>query len=135
MNPASEVKNQPGLVPAGCPRLFRDPRHGRPCATGRSCTWVRRRRAWRGETRGFRYDLLLPPAQRPTSFHVGTREFDPIHVGYLTGDTVPDNAFEFSTVDAAGSPIEGNSNLGHDYGNASFSEADRLALVEYMKTL
>jgi hypothetical protein len=36
---------------------------------------------------------------------------------------------------AAGRPIPGNSNLGHDYGNAGLSERMRRALVEYMKTL
>ncbi len=28
------------------------------------------------------YDLLLPPSQRPTKFTVGSREFDPVHVGF-----------------------------------------------------
>jgi cytochrome c peroxidase len=81
------------------------------------------------------YDLLLPPAQRPKSFLVGTREFDPAHVGYLTDATAPGNSFEFRVVDSGGAPIEGNSNDGHDYGSAGFGEADRLALVEYMKSL
>jgi hypothetical protein len=31
--------------------------------------------------------------------------------------------------------IDGNSNAGHDYGNAEFSHEDRMALVEYMKGL
>lgn len=29
----------------------------------------------------------------------------------------------------------GNSNLGHDYGNAQFTEEERWALVEYMKAV
>ena len=37
--------------------------------------------------------------------------------------------------DATGAPVQGNSNGGHDYGNAKLSDDDRWALIEYMKTL
>jgi hypothetical protein len=80
------------------------------------------------------YDLLLPPDQRPKSFPVGTREFDPTNVGYVTSPS-PENSFTFATEDAAGKPLDGNSNLGHDYGNAGFADEQRRALVEYMKSL
>lgn len=80
------------------------------------------------------YELLLPPAQRRTSFCTGTREFDPVNVGYRA-ECLPENPFRFSTRDADGNPLRGNSNFGHDYGNANLSEADRRALVEYLKTL
>lgn len=79
------------------------------------------------------YDLLLKPADRPTRFWVGSSEFDPKHVGFV-GTPGPVGSW-FSTKGADGKPLIGNSNLGHDYGNSRFSEADRLALVEYMKTL
>lgn len=80
------------------------------------------------------YDLLLPADQRPASFWIGSREFDPVKVGYVS-ETKPDGmAFEFRVADDAG-PIRGNSNAGHDYGASSLSEDDRWALVEYMKTL
>ncbi len=89
------------------------------------------------------YDLLLPPDQRPKKFLVGTREFDPQRVGFVTRDAggklledaTGDNSFVFNTRDAAGRVIDGNSNAGHDYGNASLSEDDRWALVEYLKGL
>jgi mono/diheme cytochrome c family protein len=80
------------------------------------------------------YDLLLPPDQRPTSFYVGTREFDPVKVGFVTTPG-PDNSFLYQTRDAQGQIIPGNSNAGHDYGNAQFSDDDRWAIVEYLKTL
>jgi mono/diheme cytochrome c family protein len=80
------------------------------------------------------YDLLLPPDQRPQAFYLGSREFDPDKVGYVTAQSA-ENSFEFRTRDEAGRVIDGNSNAGHDYGNASLSEADRRALVEYMKSL
>ena len=79
------------------------------------------------------WDLLLPPAARPATFNVGSRDFDPVRVGYVTAPSA-ENSFRFVTRDANG-PIAGNSNAGHDYGNAGFSDADRWALVEYMKTL
>lgn len=80
------------------------------------------------------YDLLLPPDQRPESFYTGAREFDPVKVGYVTAAR-PDNPFLFRTRDLDGAMVAGNSNAGHDYGNAAFSEADRAALIAYMKTL
>ena len=95
-------------------------------------------------------DLLLPPSQRPRRFWVGNAEFDPVAVGFV--DARPESGFgsEFSTHDRDGRPIRGNSNGGHDYrffdrtldpatgqpiGLRDFTEAERLALVEYMKQL
>ena len=73
-------------------------------------------------------ELLLPPAERKPVFYVGTREFDPVNVGFVT-EPGPDNSFRFDTT------IDGNSNSGHDYGNATFTPDDRKALIEYLKTL
>ena len=82
------------------------------------------------------YHLLLPPAQRPTTFTLGTREFDPERVGYVTTGASEayataradvENSFTFRTVDERGRSIPGNANTGHDYGNARLSEADRWA--------
>jgi hypothetical protein len=78
--------------------------------------------------------VALPRDQRPKKFYVGTREFDPVKVGFVTTQSA-DNDFLFRTEDASGKPIDGNSNAGHDYGNAQFNADDRKALVEYMKTL
>ncbi len=78
------------------------------------------------------YDLLLPPAQRPQSFHLGTSQFDPARVGFDTRPS-PENSFEFRTRDAQGNILWGNFNGGHYY--RGYSEEERRALVEYMKTL
>ena len=77
------------------------------------------------------YDLLLPAVDRPQSFYTGSSEFDPEKVGYVS-DVGP---FLFETRDPEGSILSGNSNLGHEYGVSGFTEADRQALVEFMKTL
>ena len=79
------------------------------------------------------YDLLLPPAQRPADFYVGTREFDPVKVGYVTTQSA-DNSFHFVARDGSGM-VAGNGNGGHDYGNASLTDPDRWAIIEYLKTL
>ena len=86
------------------------------------------------------YDLLLPPQDRPASFALGTRAFDPEKVGYVTegskfatDQTRADSTFVFRTRDANG-PISGNGNDGHDYGTA-LDDKDRWALVEYMKAV
>lgn len=75
------------------------------------------------------YDLLLPPARRPVSFSVGTREFDPVKVGYVSGAEAPGNRFLFDT------RVAGNSNQGHDYRTGELTDSQRLALLEYLKTL
>ena len=80
------------------------------------------------------YDLLLPPEKRPDFFWVGTREFDPDKVGFVTVQG-PQNSFLLRTRDISGRMIDGNSNAGHDYGNSELDDAARKALVDYMKTL
>ncbi len=71
------------------------------------------------------YDLLLPEDQRPKTFTVGRWAFDDKRVGYV------------STGDGPGvldTTIPGNHNTGHLYGT-TLDESERLALVEYLKTL
>jgi hypothetical protein len=80
-------------------------------------------------------DELLKPAQdRPARFHAGTREFDPVHVGFTTA-AVP-GSFEFDT------SKRGNSNAGHEHYRGPgeqqdhvFTDDERKALIEYLKTL
>jgi hypothetical protein len=73
------------------------------------------------------HELLLPPARRTRIFYVGSWEFDPEYVGLIVGSPYP-GAFTFDT------RLPGNSNAGHDYGT-DLSEPDRMALIEYLKTL
>jgi len=68
------------------------------------------------------------------SFWIGGTEFDPEKVGYLSNEPSA-GAIELRVRSEDGVPVEGNSNAGHDYGASGFSEADRMALIEYMKTL
>lgn len=79
-------------------------------------------------------DLLLPPDQRPKTFRLGTREFDPVNVGPVTSERA-DNTFVFRVLDEAGQPIIGNSNAGHDYGASTFTAKERRALLEYLKVV
>jgi hypothetical protein len=69
-------------------------------------------------------ELLKPPAERIPQFRLGSREFDPVKVGFVNeGD------FEFDTT------LPGNSNSGHTYGGRVFSTEERQQLIEYMKSL
>lgn len=70
-------------------------------------------------------DLLKPASQRMTSFHLGSREFDPVKMGYV-------DAGDF-TFDTTAQP--GNSNAGHEYGSKVFIDTERAELIEYLKTL
>lgn len=72
------------------------------------------------------YELLLPPAERTAQFYVGSAEFDPVDLGY---STEPDRgAVLLDTTQI------GNGNGGHVYGT-QLTDAERYALIEYMKTL
>lgn len=73
---------------------------------------------------------------RPEMFGVGSRKFDPVKVGFVTDLADPDNKFTFRVRDEqSGEPIPGNYNSGHDYGTSKLSEAERMDLVEYLKSL
>jgi len=80
------------------------------------------------------YDLLLPAAKRPQGFRLGTRDYDPVRVGYVTNAQAPGNSFQFQT-HRGGKPIDGNNNAGHDYGASALTDEQRWQLVEYMKSL
>lgn len=73
------------------------------------------------------YEVLLPAEDRMKEFYVGSRNFDPKHVGF-ENKKGPDT-FLFDT------SKPGNSNAGHIYGNNRFTEEEREQLVEYMKSL
>lgn len=72
------------------------------------------------------YELLLPPAERTKSFAVGNAEYDPIHVGYSTEANSKTVVLDTTKL--------GNSNGGHIYGT-DLNDGERMALIEYMKTL
>lgn len=73
------------------------------------------------------YHLLLPAAQRPQTFTLGHRQYDPTRLGYVINVASPPFQFETNEV--------GNSNDGHsgaEYGT-DISEMDRQDLLEYLK--
>jgi hypothetical protein len=87
-------------------------------------------------------DMLRPQNERPKTFCVGSRQFDPGNVG-LDQATCPPGATKFDASEL------GNSNLGHSFEGKvtdkkklppgvigpELSTDDRSALVEYLKTL
>jgi hypothetical protein len=87
------------------------------------------------------YELLLPPSERRISFVVGSREFDPLNVGVVVGNgetaeiVQSGNRFTFNARDENNVPIDGNSNEGHDYDNKSLTREERMAIIEYLKSL
>ena len=91
--------------------------------------------------------MLKPAAERPKQFCMGVRDFDPEQVGFRVdageapkcsnGETL------FSTTDADGKAINGNSALGHSLEGKPATgiigrmptEEERYDLIEYLKTL
>lgn len=74
------------------------------------------------------YDLLLPVADRPKTFPLGHRQYDPKRLGYTTDVASP--RFEFNT-DQTGNSKSGHS--GPAYGT-DMPEGDRGDLLEYIKS-
>jgi cytochrome c5 len=81
------------------------------------------------------YEMLLPEERRSRSFWVGSREYDPVRLGYRTEETP--GAFRFDT------HVPGNANTGHQFRDdggvgvigRGLSEDERLELIEYLKVL
>lgn len=92
-------------------------------------------------------DMLLPQRERPTSFCVGSRQFDPVNVGLVTKA----RADEACTAGLTNFDVSllGNSNRGHSFQGKEtdvtklapgvigpeLNEDERRSLVEYLKTL
>ncbi|HYM72682.1 MAG TPA: cytochrome c [Stellaceae bacterium] len=75
------------------------------------------------------WDLLSAPEQRPAVFYRGYDVVDFERVGFIsTGPAAEANGFRFDT------GLRGNANGGHNYGT-DIGDADKRALVEYLKTL
>jgi hypothetical protein len=82
------------------------------------------------------YLLLSPVKERPTTFYLGHREYDPVNVGYLYDKLA--GGFEFDTTK------RGNYNTGHEFNDdrtnsgvigRGLTPDERRELVEYLKTL
>ena len=75
-------------------------------------------------------DLLQSAAKRPRRFSIGAR-FDPVKVGVAREQADPSHSYVATGCEDRAS---GNSNCGHEYGTGLI-DADRKALLEYLKTL
>lgn len=76
------------------------------------------------------WELLRQGSDRTDRFWVGSREFDPVNVGYKTSEGLN----EFRVNDDQGKIRPGNSNRGHEYGTQWTAE-QKWAVVEFMKAL
>lgn len=82
------------------------------------------------------YELLSPPAERSREFWLGTYEYDPVRLGYVSRETKRGTRFDTTQ--------PGNSNAGHAFTDdrgapgrlgPALTHAERLALLEYLKAL
>lgn len=76
------------------------------------------------------WELLTPAKRRKATFMVGSRAFDPTHVGYATDQSPFKSGIFVTDPDNA----NGNGNGGHEFGT-HLSEAERWAIIEYLKGL
>ncbi len=90
------------------------------------------------------YWLLRKASERPQQFCLGARDYDPREVGYRADPVCAEGETLFSTRDAAGRPIKGNSVAGHSFEagglrpgvvGRALSDGERADLIEYLKTL
>ncbi|WP_246589868.1 di-heme-cytochrome C peroxidase [Marinobacterium ramblicola] len=98
------------------------------------------------------YQMLLPAAERDTTFFVGPRDYDPVHLGYVTSQP-PGGEFDGFWFNTA---LTGNHNTGHSFAASprqwqayrndpsanplpsgvigpELSDEQRFALLEYLK--
>ena len=73
------------------------------------------------------YHLLLSPEQRPKTFALGGREYDPVRLGFAVVTTCGQQDCVVDTTRT------GDGNGGHLWGT-DLAEPDRMALLEYLKT-
>jgi hypothetical protein len=82
------------------------------------------------------YELLSPPAERSVTFWLGTYEYDPIKMGYVS--TQGAKSFLFDT------RLSGNSNAGHAFTDDNktigkigrqLSPEERMEIIEYLKVI
>ena len=82
------------------------------------------------------YELLSPPAERSVTFWLGTFEYDPVKVGYVSQQAP--KSFLFDT------RLSGNANTGHAFTNdpktlgkigRALSHNERMEIIEYLKVL
>ncbi len=73
-------------------------------------------------------DLLKPPAERPKTFPLGHRDYDPAKVGFVTD--LPAGKVKYT----ADTTKTGNGNGGHLFGT-DLPDDQKAALLEYLKTL
>jgi hypothetical protein len=71
---------------------------------------------------------LMPQSQRPETFNVGQRKYDPKTLGYFQEKIPSDKHQIFDT------KLDGNRNTGHEFG-INLSEDEKRALIEYLKSL
>ncbi len=74
------------------------------------------------------WDLLQAPEKRPVTFERGGDLLDPVRVGFTSSPGAARKPFLYDTTE------RGNRNTGHTYG-VDLPEADKQALVEFLKTL
>ena len=74
------------------------------------------------------WDLLSPVDQRPATFNVGQREYDPVKVGYVQEN--PPNP-KYAILDTS---LDGNHRTGHEFGTA-LTPAEKYDLIAFLKTL
>ena len=104
------------------------------------------------------YALLSPVSERPNSFYLGRREFDPVCMGYqLTATAAPEDKLDLRCLGDRVNPhagrfaggfeldttIRGNHNTGHEFNDGSkkvgvigrkLTPDERRALIEFLKT-
>jgi len=82
------------------------------------------------------YELLSPPAERSTTFWLGTFEYDPAKLGYVSQQA--HKSFLFDT------RLPGNANTGHAFTDDAATKGkigraltpdERMAIIEYLKVL
>jgi hypothetical protein len=105
------------------------------------------------------YALLSPVSERPKTFYLGRREYDPVCMGYqITASAAPEDNLDLRCLGSKTDPeagrftggfkldtaLRGNRNTGHEFNDGPLANGvvgrkltpdERRALIEFLKTI
>jgi hypothetical protein len=105
------------------------------------------------------YALLSPVSERPKTFYLGRREYDPVCMGYqITASAAPEDDLDLRCLGSKTDPeagrftggfkldtaLRGNRNTGHEFNDGApangiigrkLTPDERRALIEFLKTI
>lgn len=123
---ASGFRLRPPRTPGGDPEPYQPPSVTDLKANPLAAVWATGPYLHNGSVPTV-YELLSPASERRKVFWTGGRELDRERLGFVSDEAA--GLFRFDTA------LPGNRNTGHEYPRQPLTHDERMAIIEYLKTL